>query len=208
MNFVKISEPNCCQKSASTSLVSHLSLDTVFPSIGRKRIRALSGGESAPVLKKAFTVDSSLHDSLAVSFFEEAASKYIVPKTKKTVVDDLKCSFSSCNEPTDHNRSFSVSESADQFEVEDHGGKSSMVGSLTMPLFTYDCSLSTLRNYLIFKGNQEVGDRCLDFRIFSVLKDALCSEPCDTMNDAASISSSSSSEGAPDARKLQEELGL
>lgn len=214
----KISEPNACQKSTATCLVTHLSLDNPHPSVGRKRIRALSGGESAPVLKKAFTVDSSLHDSLAQSFFDETTSKYVVPKNKYTIVEDLNLSFSSHSETAEASHSFSNSECIDQFHVADNESKS-MIGSMTMPLFMYDCSLSTLRSHLIYRGSQEVPDRCLDFRIFNVpdeggktsveVEEAPEKVETAETSDASELPAESSSTECPvpDAKKPPDESG-
>jgi hypothetical protein len=138
-----------------------------------------------------------------------------VPKIKKSILEDLNLSFGSYSDANDaNNRSYSVSECADQFETASTGdneslsssSRRSMEGSLTMPLFMYDCSLSTLRNHLIYKGTQEVGDRCLDFRIFtekSCNNKATLSTLADI--DTASMSSSSTEFTIPtSSRKLDD----
>lgn len=170
----KNSEPNCV-KLGSTSLAASLALEVACINGGRKRIRACSGGDSAPVFKKAYRVQSAFNEIFCHTF-DESSSKYIVPKDSKSIFDeDLQNSEISEDRELEHNLNASSEDSKNVDEIIDGHEEASkppvegnpfMIGSLTMPLFVYDCSLSSLRDHVIFKGSSEVSDACFDFRIF------------------------------------------
>jgi hypothetical protein len=182
----KISEPNCAHKLASTSLAASLALEVSCANGMRKRARAFSGGESAPLPKKALQINSKLEEIATRQVIDESLLKFIVPKDHREIIvedfpveeictasdDSFLSETSPDNEP--HVRKvksedINVSQSLNVSMTSANNSLShSVFGSLSLPVYMYSCSLSSLKDHLILKGSSEMLDSFLDFRIFKV----------------------------------------
>ena len=140
------------------------------PSSGRKRSRIKSGGESGPLPKKALNRKSSLDNLFRCrtnsvdAFWRNRCSKS-ANTTGDPQQEDSDCVLSPKTE-SEHNSDFFFvgNHKLDKLFPPNHQAK---YGSISVPLYVYDCSLSVLTEHIIFRSISGQKDTYIDRRVSS-----------------------------------------
>jgi len=154
--------------------------DSAVAAVGRrKRSREKSGGESGPLPKKALNRKSSLDNlfrcrtnSVEAAWKAKLGKNTTVPKD----LDDSSCILSpkTESERQDSQISFENQTRAHKLFPPNHQTK---YGSITLPIYVYDCSLPTLTEHIIFRTCSGAEDIYTDCRVCSSEENSYPSKP-------------------------------
>jgi len=174
---------------------------------GRKRSRIKSGGESGPLPKKPLNRKSSLDNlfrlrtDCADMFWKNRSSK---TTNTATEIEDNDCVTSPKTE-SEHTSDFlfDCQETIRRLFPANH---QPLYGSISLPVYVYDCSLTVLTEHIIFRSVSGQEDFYIDRRVLTG-DDPACSESSKFEdNEIPSFLSSPLKHISPEPKSEEQEL--